>query len=109
MMQTLSVLICEDLPALRLHARQVLTEVFAGKAEIKIEEAQNGQEAIKKAETHKPALILMDIAMPVSTVLRQLRHWASAPYQDTFLVSISTRSYIRELLKSLTKYSRLST
>ncbi|MBK7747205.1 MAG: response regulator transcription factor [Candidatus Obscuribacter sp.] len=100
-MQTLSVLICEDLPALRLHARQVLTEVFAGKAEIKIEEAQNGQEAIKKAKTHKPALILMDIAMPeVNGIKAASAIWASAPHTKIlFWSQYQHEAYIRELGK----------
>ncbi|MDZ4835215.1 MAG: response regulator transcription factor [Candidatus Melainabacteria bacterium] len=56
------ILIVEDVPALRAHARQVIEKVFANGVEII--EATNGVEGVKLAKTLAPDLTLMDISMP---------------------------------------------
>jgi len=58
----LRILIVEDVPALRAHARQVIEKVFANGVEII--EATNGVEGVKLAKTLAPDLTLMDISMP---------------------------------------------
>ncbi len=56
------ILIVEDVPALRSHARQVIQQVLSGTAEIV--EAFDGAEGVKLAKATAPDLILMDISMP---------------------------------------------
>lgn len=56
------ILIVEDVPALRAHARQVIEKVLANGVEII--EATNGIEGVKLAKTLAPDLTLMDISMP---------------------------------------------
>lgn len=56
------ILIVEDVPALRAHARQVIEKVLPGGVEIV--EATNGVEGVKMAKTTTPDLTLMDISMP---------------------------------------------
>ena len=57
----LKVLIVDDYKMTREILNDWLTERFP---KIKIEEAANGIEAIKKIESHLPDLILMDIRLP---------------------------------------------
>lgn len=56
------ILIVEDVPALRSHARQVIQKVLSGSVEIV--EAFNGAEGVKLAKATAPDLIVMDISMP---------------------------------------------
>ena len=56
----LKVLICDDSALIRKKLRNIL-EVCQCK---NIEEAQNGLEAVEKANSFKPDLIFMDIVMP---------------------------------------------
>jgi YesN/AraC family two-component response regulator len=46
--------------------RQVLFRVFTSEADFDVcREAENGQDAIEKAQTEQPDLIVMDLSMPV--------------------------------------------
>ena len=66
-MKTIRVLIVDDLPQVRQGLASVL-QLAARKAEPGIEvagEAQNGYEAIGRAQTLHPDVILMDLEMPV--------------------------------------------
>lgn len=56
------ILIVEDMPALRQHARQVIEKTVANGVEIV--EATNGLEGVKIAKMSAPDLTLMDISMP---------------------------------------------
>lgn len=56
------ILIVEDMPALRQHARQVIEKTVANGVEII--EAINGLEGVKIAKMSAPDLTLMDISMP---------------------------------------------
>ncbi|MBZ0185851.1 MAG: response regulator transcription factor, partial [Candidatus Obscuribacterales bacterium] len=56
------ILIVEDMPALREHAREVLTAKFGD--DLSLEEAANGLEGLRIARTTNPDLIIMDISMP---------------------------------------------
>lgn len=58
----LRVLIVEDVPALRAHARTVIEKVL--KDGVEIIEASNGVEGVKLSKTLAPDLTLMDISMP---------------------------------------------
>ncbi len=56
------ILIVEDVPALRSHARQVIQRVLSD--DVEIVEAFDGVEGVKLAKMTAPDLILMDISMP---------------------------------------------
>lgn len=56
------ILIVEDVPALRAHARTVIEKVLSNGVEII--EASNGLEGVKLSKTLAPDLTLMDISMP---------------------------------------------
>ncbi|MBX3074456.1 response regulator transcription factor [Candidatus Obscuribacterales bacterium] len=56
------ILIVEDMPALRAHARQVVLKVFGEGVEIV--EASNGLEGVQLAKSSAPDLTIMDISMP---------------------------------------------
>ncbi|SDJ89775.1 Signal transduction histidine kinase [Catalinimonas alkaloidigena] len=53
------VLIVDDDPALRAHLRALLSGIF------EIFEAENGRQAIERAQEHQPAAIVSDMLMPV--------------------------------------------
>jgi chemotaxis response regulator CheB len=56
------VLVADDSPFIR----KALCHVFANHPTLEIcDEAVNGQEAIEKAEKHRPDLIILDLSMPV--------------------------------------------
>lgn len=57
------VLIVDDVPALRAHARKVISEVLKDNG-VEIVEAVNGLEGVKLAKLTAPDLTLMDISMP---------------------------------------------
>lgn len=56
------ILIIEDVPALREHAKSVVSSVFDSDTEI--HQAENGAEGLKMALSTSPDLIIMDISMP---------------------------------------------
>ena len=57
-----SVLIVDDSPAIR----KVICELFMREGDFEVcGEAENGQQAIEKAQELKPALIVTDLSMPV--------------------------------------------
>lgn len=58
--QSHEILVVEDAPTNRLLLRNILSN-----AGFKVREAKNGQEAIEQWRLYRPALILMDIQMPV--------------------------------------------
>lgn len=56
------VLVADDSPMVR----KALCHLFANHAKLEIcDEAENGLEAIQKAEKHRPDLIILDVSMPV--------------------------------------------
>ncbi|MBK9144871.1 MAG: response regulator transcription factor [Candidatus Melainabacteria bacterium] len=57
-----SILIVEDMPALREYAREVLTGEFG--EDLELCEAANGAEGMRIACSSSPDLIIMDISMP---------------------------------------------
>ena len=64
------ILIAEDSPAVRTALRSLLQSQSAWE----IIEAENGQEALAKAQEYKPNLILLDLVMPVMDGLTAARH-----------------------------------
>jgi CheY-like chemotaxis protein len=56
------ILVADDNPLIR----KMLCKIFSDHEALEIcDEALNGQEAIDKAEQHRPDLIILDLAMPV--------------------------------------------
>jgi len=65
-----SVLIVDDSTAIR----KVISELFRREGDFEVcGEAENGQDAIEKAQRLKPALIVTDLSMPVMNGLEETR------------------------------------
>lgn len=65
-----SVLIVDDSPAVR----KALCELFTREGEFEVcGQAENGREAIEKAQLLRPALIITDLSMPVMNGLEETR------------------------------------
>jgi DNA-binding NarL/FixJ family response regulator len=57
-----SVLVVDDNPAVR----RMVCEIFTSESDFEVSgEAENGQDAIEKAQALRPDLIVMDLSMPV--------------------------------------------
>jgi DNA-binding NarL/FixJ family response regulator len=67
------VLIADDNPIVRL-VRQALCGLFTREGDFKVcGEAENGQEAVEKAQLLQPDLIVTDLSMPVMNGLQEAR------------------------------------
>lgn len=65
-----SVLVVDDSPAIR----KVVSELFAGESDFEIcGQVGNGREAVEKAQSLKPALIVTDLYMPLMNGLEETR------------------------------------
>jgi DNA-binding NarL/FixJ family response regulator len=65
-----SVLIVDDNPAVRT----ILCELFTSEGDFEVcGEAENGREAIEKAELLQPALVVTDLSMPLMSGLEETR------------------------------------
>ena len=91
------ILIVEDVPALRAHARTVIEKVFADGVEIV--EASNGLEGVKLAKTLVPDLTLMDISMPELNGLKAAEEiWeVSKQARILFWSQFHREAYVRSL------------
>jgi DNA-binding NarL/FixJ family response regulator len=101
-MQTVRVLICEDLPSTREHVKQVLNGIFEAEAkQCQVAEATNGIEAVKTAETFQPDFIVMDVSMPEQNGIKAASAiWMKKPAQKIlFWSQYQHEAYIRELGK----------
>jgi DNA-binding NarL/FixJ family response regulator len=67
--RTRSVLLADDTADVRILMRSLLE--LGGHFTV-VAEASNGEEAIEKAEVHRPDLVLLDLAMPVMDGLEAL-------------------------------------
>ena len=65
-----SVLVVDDSPAIR----KIVCELFAGESDFEVcGQAENGREAVEKAQSLKPALIVTDLYMPLMNGLEETR------------------------------------
>jgi CheY-like chemotaxis protein len=64
------ILIADDHPAVRACLRRILT---AQKNDWEISEAENGQDAVSRAQHLRPDLIVLDMSMPVMNGLEAAR------------------------------------
>lgn len=65
-----SVLVVDDNPAIR----KIVTELFEGEGEFEVcGQAEDGREAIEKAQLLRPALIVTDLSMPIMNGLEETR------------------------------------
>lgn len=85
------ILIAEDQPTNRLLLKKIL-----GKAGFKLEEAENGQEAIEKWNDWKPHLILMDEDMPLKKGSEATREIKSLCEPDSGPVIVALTAYALE-------------
>jgi len=64
------VLVVDDSPAIR----KAVCELFAGESDFEIcGQAENGREAVEKAQSLQPALIVTDLYMPLMNGLEETR------------------------------------
>lgn len=82
--------------------RQGLAKLLEGEPGLKIAgEAENGREAISKAEDLKPDIVIMDIAMPILNGIEASRQIKKAcPHAKIIILSMHSHDrYISELFK----------
>ena len=81
------ILLVDDADTILMMERMIL-----GKGSYEFVTAKDGEEAIAKAETEKPDLILLDVIMPKLdgfSVCRQLRHTEAT--RETPIIMVTTR------------------
>ena len=92
------ILIAEDQPTNRLLLKKIL-----GKAGFKMEEVENGEQAVKAWHDWKPHLILMDEDMPVmkgSDAAREITA-LTKPGEETVIVSLTAYALEQAKLKAI--------
>jgi two-component system cell cycle response regulator DivK len=91
--ETASILIAEDNPDSRDALRSLL-EAYG----FHVLEAENGQEAVKKALRFRPDLVLMDIMMPVMDGLNATRILRSSPeFRQVPIIALTAMAGARQL------------
>src|SRR6476660_2215839 len=88
------VLVMEDETPIRRFLRACLTEEG-----YRVEEATSGEEAIKKAATQPPDLVIVDLGLPGldgQDVLRRLREWLTVP-----VIVLSARDQEKQKVEAL--------
>jgi two-component system, OmpR family, KDP operon response regulator KdpE len=88
------VLLIEDESPIRRFLRASLTEDG-----YRVEEATSGEEGIKKAATHPPDFVILDLGLPGldgQDVLRQLREWLTVP-----IIILSARDQEKQKVEAL--------
>lgn len=95
------VLIAEDLTGMRNHAAELIRKMYPENAEI--HEAVNGQDCVRLAIEHRPDLIVMDIAMPLTNGIKAAQQiWSRMPATRILFWSQYHREiYVRDLAKIL--------
>ncbi|TNE43350.1 MAG: hybrid sensor histidine kinase/response regulator [Deltaproteobacteria bacterium] len=95
--ETLTALIVED----KAPNRAVLVDLLEPLG-FKVLEAHNGKEGVESALHHKPALILMDLVMPVMSGLEAIKALRASPQGDDFvIVALSASVFENDQEKSL--------
>jgi len=99
MRETITVILADDHRIFRTGLKSLLSE----KAHIEVlAEADNGDEALKKAVQHKPHLVIMDIGMPKMDGIeatRQIRE--RLPATEVVILSMhAKKAYIDQVLKA---------
>lgn len=95
--QTISVLVADD----HTIVRQGLAKLLEAEPDLRVVgEAQNGREAVEKAQSLKPDVVVMDISMPLLNGIEATRQIKkSAPRTKVIILSMHTHErYIGELL-----------
>ena len=88
-----SILVAEDNPDSR-DALRALLEAYG----FAVLEAENGQEAVRKALRFRPDLVLMDIMMPVMDGLQATRTLRASPeFRQVPIVALTAMSGARQL------------
>jgi DNA-binding NarL/FixJ family response regulator len=92
-----NILIVEDVPGLRQHARKIIEQVVP--APLQITEATNGSEGLKLANSLDLDLIVMDISMPEMSGIKAAQQiWHNKPTcRILFWSQYHREAYVREL------------
>src|SRR5262249_42902777 len=88
------ILIVDDEPQIR----KMLT-IFLGASEYRVEECENGKQAIRLAASIKPDMVLLDLGLPDidgKEVISAIRQWSQIP-----IVVLSVRSADNEIAAAL--------
>ncbi|MGF1546071.1 MAG: response regulator [Thiotrichales bacterium] len=94
----MQILIVDDSPIMRMIVKKTIKE--AGFSGLKIAEASNGEEGLKKVSEVKPALILSDWNMPVMTGIDFLRKLKDGGSNTPFgFVTTEATSEMRQIAK----------
>ena len=86
-----TILVVDDVATNRL-----LVKEFLRQAQITTLEAENGQDAVTLAKTHKPDVVLMDLRMPVLGGLEAMKQIATDPETQMIPVIVLTASGMAE-------------
>ena len=93
----MKILIVDDEPLARTRLRDLLDELDEYTV---IGEAGNGREALEKAETLQPDIILMDIRMPVMNGLEAARHLTTFKPQPTVIFTTAYGDHALEAFEA---------
>jgi DNA-binding response OmpR family regulator len=88
------ILIVDDSPFTRLKCKQILASENHD-----VIEAENGEEAIRKVETEKPDVVLMDVVMPVMDGHEACKKLKEGKYPDLPVIIVTTKSELEDLVK----------
>lgn len=96
---TIKAMVIEEIPALRLHARELLISTLGSSEDVEIIEAEDGNEAMALFDEHRPTLIVMDTVIPGVSGLKIAQYiWRQAPgTRIIFWVNMHREFHIREL------------
>lgn len=99
----LKVLIAEELPALRQHARTMLHRALYSKGPITAIEADNGTDALQLFEEQHPQLVIMNTVLPGMSGLKLAEHIfeQSAGTTVLFWINKHRQLHIREIKRLL--------
>ena len=89
-----TILIVDDEPQIRK-----MLNIYLDAAEFKIEEAENGKQAVRMCTSIKPDLVLLDLGLPDidgKEVIASIRQWSQTP-----IVVLSVRSDDEEIVAAL--------
>ncbi len=106
-MQLNGILIAEDIEFQRKYLKETIQELFP--SYLPLEEAENGEQAVKKGINSHPLLIVMDIQLPMlNGIAAAKKIWECNPLtRILFWSQFMDEAYLRELQKIVVKVLNL--